>query len=126
MKRLYNISNHPSVDWGEEQREGWDEIYDVPFPQVDPTLSWRQVEKIADELLHNNDLDGCLANLEEGIWDRDEIFIMIQGEFTLSFILYQYLERIGHVAIPTTQRVETIKDGVKTSIFKFVRWRIRE
>jgi hypothetical protein len=33
-KLLLNISNHPSREWEDAQKEGWDIIVDIPFPSA--------------------------------------------------------------------------------------------
>ncbi len=38
MKVLINHSNHPHSGWGDKQKEGWDKIVDIPFPNIKPIV----------------------------------------------------------------------------------------
>jgi len=140
MKKLLVISNHPVEKWSDEQKEGWDIIEYIPFPNVSPQLGRQAAKDAAISLL-----DTIRARIEniEGVslyrfreYDGDYNLAMwwetvehvpsdwklsIQGEFSLCNELFQ---RVGeHCVFPTTERVVEEKDGVKTSTFKFVRWR---
>ncbi len=124
-KILINVSNHPSERWSDAQKEAWDEIVDIPFPNVPPEASNEDVRELARKLvtqINNHRFPTTLS------------FIMLQGEFTLSYIVYGHLayeredgDRVVFV-VPTTERktVETVTpDGktVKKTVFSFVRWR---
>jgi len=112
MKKLINLSNHPSANWELEQKAGWDEIIDIPFPNVAPNASEEEVIELAAELLKKIKNTGVKN-------------IMLQGEFTLVFALQQMLIEEGfyNFFFPTTERKVVEQNGIKTSVFKFVRWR---
>jgi len=123
-----NISNHPSSNWSEEQKKGLKdfcffgkgypqgtdfEIIDVPFPAVDPLASTEDIEKIAQDIIDN------IVSFNV-VWQ----VVMVQGEFTLTYHLVKKLLDLGKVPVnATTKRVAVEKDGVKTSIFKFCKFR---
>jgi hypothetical protein len=121
MKILINISNHPSARWSEEQKKGWDRIIDIPFPQISP--EW------GEETVHQMSYD-IREQVEKMKAEVGIPFVMMQGEFSLCYLLYEKLRNSGYkIAIPTTSREvieETLPSGevVKRSVFKFVRWRI--
>jgi len=119
---LINISNHSSSSWGEEQKRGWDRIIDISFPQISPAWGEETVRQRSKDLWEQ--VEGI--KIEQGT----RPFIMLQGEFSLCYLLYEKLRNGGYkIAIPTTSREvieETTSTGevVKKSIFRFVRWRI--
>ena len=116
---LVNISNHPSTNWSEKQKEGWKEIVDIPFPKIDPRASEEEIIQMVGDL-HKK-------LLKEGYRN-----IMIQGEFSFvsAFLLRNSACENSHFKfwVPTTDRkVTEIKnpDGTvtKKSEFRFVQWR---
>jgi len=120
---LINLSNHPSANWDEEQKReflhleltppGSPElkIIDVPFPNVDPNATLLDIMHIAIEIV---------KELEK----YNYRFIMVQGEHTLTYQIVKELVAYRKKPVAaTTQRIVTEKDGVKTSIFKFVKFR---
>lgn len=120
---LFNISNHPSLNWSAEQREGWNEIVDIPFPNVSPTADMDEVRGLAISIARKVK-EICR---EKGI---ERPCVMVQGEFSLCAFIYQtYTEWVFF--FPTTERVvEEIPraDGTieKKTTFKFIRWRDRK
>jgi hypothetical protein len=123
MRKLINFSNHSSSQWSEKQKAGWNEIVDVKFPAVDPFIDGDQFDELVAE---------SLAKLNEYIENKD-VYLMIQGEFSLCYSLYRILlenpeyNRVKLV-IPTSERklIERVKDDgtyEKTAVFEFVKWR---
>lgn len=121
MRKLIVISNHNPQNWSPEQKADWDEIFFIPFPNVDPRLTSEEVQKIARNIIFDN-----LSNISE------TGNISIQGEMSLTFYLISLIKQnpiLAHVKVwvPTTERlsVEKTENGqtVKTAIFKFVQWR---
>ena len=113
---FWNISNHPSTGWGEEQIDAakniGGEVRDIPFPNVPPSASEAEVAKLAHQLVE-----------EEYFFPAGD-HALVQGEFTLVVELIIRLQRAGVACwAATTARETTEKDGVKTSVFKFVRLR---
>lgn len=121
MKILVNLSNHPSESWDEKQKEGWDKIVDIPFPDVDPHLEdvgdlvLEYFKKIREIQIQNN---------------RDStVYVHLAGEYSFCYELFRRLKDFYLFAVPTSERIvkETVlPDGrtEKTIIFQFVKWRI--
>ena len=113
---LLVVSNHPPDGWSEKQREGWDTVDYIPFPNVPPTFSFQDVTEMCPPILEE---------IAEWINSHEGGKISIQGESTLvSIVMHEVDLYHGWVYVfPTTERVAEEKDGKKTSTFKFVRWR---
>lgn len=114
-----NLSNHPSANWSEEQKNAAEQlagpIVDIPFPAVDPYASEDVVSSIADNY--------CQIVLETAC-GQDSLIVHLMGEMTLTFALVQRLHTFGITCVAsTTKRVTAEDDGVKTSVFKFVKFR---
>lgn len=116
---FFNVSNHPSNKWSEAQKAAAlaltdGEIIDVPFPNVPPTASEEDVDKLADEITGKIG-PGHVA--------------MVQGEFSLTFKATSKLKSRGvTVVVATTERnsKETVQpDGTvkKETVFEFCRFR---
>lgn len=121
VKLLY-IGNHDPQKWHPSQREGWDEIQFIPFPEVDPTLSRAEVMEIAKELA---------VDIIKWL-DNPTNFVCIQGEYSLFFFVIIELVKnncdLSRIVFPTTRREvieEVDANGAtkKTAVFKFVKWR---
>lgn len=113
--KLINLSNHNSKNWSNAQKEGFEEIVDIQFPNIDPNMTTLKVEELVDEYV-------------EKIQSTKISNIMLQGEFTFCFLLQNKLRTRCNFYIPTTERkvVESIDvngNTVKTATFEFVRWR---
>lgn len=124
MKKLLVISNHPPENWEDKQKEGWDELNFIPFPEIDP-LSPREAVAVEARLFFLNVVKPRLD------YDKN-LFICLQGEFTFFFefclFLSKYPEYINRFVFPTTRRVveeQKNQDGSVSKVykFKFVRWR---
>ena len=126
---LINLSNHSSTNWSDEQKFGF-HIIDLPFPNIDPNADVSDVKKTVKE--YEERIWGAIREVEDSNSHPEhyvKVHIMLQGEYTFCYLL---LDTIRHtewlMAIPTTERVveEKVVDGkvMKTSVFKFVRWRI--
>lgn len=124
---LINLSNHPSDKWSDKQKEGWDKVIDVPFPQIPASAS-------EEEVINNfvTPISNQLAKIANEI-GGNEFNIMLMGEQFFCDVMKQVLKEnfnndIWHFYYTTTERkvVEKQKeDGTveKTAIFEFVRWR---
>ena len=112
IEKLLVISNHPPDKWSDDQKQGWDVIDYIPFPNITASLSKDAVIDLADDLI-------CQI-----AQDFPEHTVTIQGEYSLTCSVISRLSNAGREPIfPTTERVVEEKDGVKTSTFKFVQWR---
>lgn len=119
---LINLSNHPSKLWGRKQlnsaRRKFIAVMDVPFPQVGPSLSEKQVEKLAEKYFKK-----VLKILMD--YNNQNNAVHIMGEMTFSFCLVNMLLKQGITCVAsTTDRIVTVdKNGLKTAKFNFVKFR---
>ncbi|MEM4166704.1 MAG: hypothetical protein QW255_05100 [Candidatus Bilamarchaeaceae archaeon] len=113
-KVLVNISNHPSSSWSSAQQDRWDCIYDIPFPSIPADWDTKNVQ----------DLVVCYGEALCAL--PKQVVICLQGEYTFTLLLGQFLKGKGYtLAIPTTNRIaETLPDGRQVSRFVFTRWRL--
>ena len=119
-KKLLVISNHEPSKWSEKQREGWDDIQYFPFPNVSPQKGVAEI--ITDEVSKIcGEIGRFYSTCDE---DGSEGFVTLQGEFTVCKYVFDALhgENVKFI-FPTTERKVVEKDGTKTSIFEFVKWR---
>lgn len=115
-----NISNHPSREWTEAQRSACEalggEIVDFAFPNVDPEWSSWQVNEIGQDL----------AERVAGVGVRAAL---VQGEFTLTWVLVRELRNRGircfAAATARNSEVDRTEDGttLRRSVYRFVRMR---
>ncbi len=118
LKILINHSNHVSTNWGSKQKAGWVKIVDISFPNIPPSFSTEDVEKLVDENLKRIE---TIVKTYPGA----EIYIMLQGEFSYCYIMFTKLQKYRiKIAIPTTERLVEMKDGAKITRFEFNQWRI--
>jgi hypothetical protein len=119
-KYLLNISNHPSSSWTDEQKKGWDAIYDIPFPEVTAESDLNELaEKVYSQILE--------TLMTAAIQPHEEVCVMIKGDYGLSFKLFDALKKEFKVVHPVSIKnsVDEIQaDGTikKTIIYKFVKW----
>ena len=120
-----NISNHPSPRWNEAQTEtaqimgGSGDIYDIPFPQIDPTSTTEEVEAQASALFQLVE-----EKREKYGWPSPPV--LLQGEMSFVVALLRLLQNNGYkVYVATTVR-NTVEgpDGSKTSSFVFNSFRL--
>jgi CRISPR-associated protein Csx16 len=110
-----NLTNHPSSHWEQEQTEEAlalaERIEDVPFPNVPPEASERDLAAFAE---------ACVTRVPTGATHA-----LVQGEFTLAFEIVRRLQERGVtcLAATTDRHVEDSGEGRKTSTFRFVRFR---
>jgi len=117
---LINLSNHPSVNWPQEQKlkaiELYQEIIDIPFPSIDPGDE-EYIDRLSDEYLKKI-LD---IKKENSI---DLITCHVMGEQTFCHNIVNKLSQYSILSVAsTTERIVEEENGVKKSIFKFVRFR---
>ena len=120
-KLLLNISNHPSQEWEGAQRDEWDKIIDIPFPSVDPHMSMGEVVEIARGI--QSTIHEHLQNEEFGYLLWYPIYVMVEGEFSLTFALTELLRQSGwfvSLAFPTSER---LVDQEGRRQFRFSGWR---
>lgn len=118
---LINLSNHPKNQWQQEQiSEGeklYGEIIDLDFPQIPPE---EDENYIIDLVQYYYEL--CASKLKQSESNRNAVHLM--GESNFCFSLTSKLLESGIECIAsTTKRNTIIKNNIKTSEFKFVRFR---
>lgn len=110
-----NISNHPSAEWEDAQRQAAlayaPTILDIPFPAVAPSADPGAVATLRDALLEQVPAGTTHA--------------MVQGEFTLAFALVRELSSRGILCLAATTEREVIDlaNGETQRRFRFVRFR---
>lgn len=113
-KKFINFTNHKSEAWEQKQIDAareYGEIMDIPFPNVDPQCSEQEIKEIGEQ---------CCREI---LWHNPEA-VLCQGEFTLTVEIVQRLKSAGvRVLAACSERVVTEREGIKTSVFRFVRFR---
>lgn len=114
-----NLSNHPSVDWSEEQKKAalaYGGIIDVPFPSVPSSCSDKAMQKLADKAV------GAVA---KAAYPAREVTVHVMGEMTLTYRIVNKLKARGiRCLASTSDRVANdIGNGEKISQFHFVEFR---
>lgn len=107
-----NFTNHPSNQWSLDQieaAEAYGEIVDIPFPQVDPMASEREIELLAAE---------CVAEIVQ----HQPCAVLCQGEFTLCYSIVNRLKTNGILVLSacSERMVETAENG------RFVRFEFKQ
>jgi hypothetical protein len=119
-KLLLNISNHPSREWEDKQKEGWDIIVDIPFPSVGVELSEADIALVATKLFQQ-----IIWKLEEiGLGEQTNVYILLEGEYSLTYMLTRLLlesKKSFFFAFPISERIVK-EDGRRE--FHFSGWRI--
>lgn len=115
---LINLSNHPSVDWGAQQREAaemYGEIEDMTFPAIPPEAGEREITDLAEEYV---------ARIEERAETRD-VTVHIMGEMTFCYAVITRLQSLGIPCLSSTTRrqITEAADGVKEVHFDFETFR---
>ena len=115
-KIFLNLSNHPSTDWSDKQKEATKELapelIDLDFPWVDPEKTLAELEEHAKNIIERELPDGVSH-------------AMVQGEFTMTTLLVKALQQKGiRCYAATTQRVtDNEGEGLQRSLFRFVQFR---
>ena len=112
---LLNLTNHPSKQWSEKQYshafELYDEIEDLPFPQISPALDSASLDYLVDEY-------------EQKIRLINPTVVHLMGEMTFTFRLVQKLKLIGILCVAsTTARITEQIGDTKSSRFEFIQFR---
>jgi len=133
-KYLFVISNHPVNKWDEKQKNGWEDITHIPFPNIPPNWSRNEVRELAYQYAkvlsaHIKDKTGEKIVFSDGkIYGTkskkvyDNIYISIQGEFTFTMEMFKLL-KVDFIFPTTERKTIEIDNKTKRQIFEFVRWR---
>lgn len=108
-----NLSNHPSPSWSQAQLSAVGEaVTDLPFPQIDPAGDEKYIDSLVNQYF------------QKIVEIKDVSAVHIMGEMTFTFALVEKLKAKGiRCVASTTQRLTEEKNGIKTSVFQFVRFR---
>ena len=114
-----NLSNHPSVDWSEEQKKAalaYGGIIDVPFPSVPSSCSDKAMQKLADK---------AVGAVGKAAYPAREVTVHVMGEMTLTYRIVNKLKARGiRCLASTSDRVANdLGNGEKISQFHFVEFR---
>lgn len=129
MKRFFNITSHPSVNWPENQAiaaktydisrddDPWRELIDLAHPKIDPSASPMDVYNQARKFLDD-------AKLQYGAIGPDDI-CLVQGEYTFVTCLVSMLTNAGVTCVTATteRKVQEFPDGSVRRWFEFVQYR---
>lgn len=118
---LINLSNHPLSSWSADQIEKaknlFNEVFDIPFPQIPPHADETEVE-----LKAQNTAKEILNIISKYPNQNNAVHIM--GEMTFSFSLVNILLDKGiNCVASTTERNVTEMDNKKITEFSFVSFR---
>lgn len=127
-----NLSNHSHQEWDPKQVTACVDprnnarvldIYDIPFPHINPRATTEDVYKLAAEYSKK-----IKSLIKEHIKDealQREVPIHIMGEMSFTFALVQRLQAEGFKCYAsTTRRIYTsAPDGSTVRRFEFVRFR---
>jgi len=119
---LINLSNHPSDKWNAAQTEaalnGYAEIRDLPFPQINPEADTDTIRALAKEYLHKAE-----TLFTESKTGANAVHIMGELTFVYAFVSLATAKQIACVASTTVRNVLEESGGQKTVQFNFVRFR---
>lgn len=111
---MLNFSNHPYRIWSDAQKEAaarYGEVVDMPFPQIDPSVSTGQLRQLVDEYSARIEATNAEA-------------VMAAGEFTFLFMLVDKLLHDGVKVVCSCSTRETVEtqqpDGTNIKSSRFV------
>lgn len=118
IKKVFlNLSNHPSVQWEAPQLAAAREygiIEDMPFPAISPDATNEELMELAEKTAKK-----ILQKVED-----TQVTVHVMGEMTFTYRLVSLLKAEGITCVAsTTERIVEEKDGLKTSEFRFVKFR---
>lgn len=115
-----NITNHPSETWSSAQVAAAEkmggEIVDLAFPDVPPDASSEEVLLLGKQLI-------------SGAVEKKPLAVLVQGEFTLAFLVVRELQSLGFPCYAATTRRHSeskrLEEGATrvVSQFEFVQFR---
>ena len=124
-KILFNISDTPSREWEDKQREGWDEIIDYPLLNIYPHMSMGEVWEIALDTLW--DVGERAWKIDVQLTHELPLYITYEGENPFNLALIEAIRLTGWFVIfafPTYSRI-VLPDGQRRNQFecwRFVRF----
>jgi hypothetical protein len=121
---LINLSNHPSAQWSAEQQTAavkqFGEIQDLAFPAVNPNGDEDDIQSLVDVYLTK--IQQIISNNYS--LHANNYTLHIMGELTFTFAMVNALHKKGFTCVAsTTERIAKEENGLKTSEFRFVKFR---
>ena len=118
---LINLSNHPSANWSKSQlaeAAKYGQVFDLPFPAIKPEAETGEILQLAQSF------EAQVSQLLTGK-NAEPNAVHLMGELTFCFALVVLLQRAGIICIASTTSRKTTdhSDGLKSSLFEFVRYR---
>lgn len=115
---LINLSNHPIASWNDRQLSAaslYGELVEIPFPQIMPNASERDINKLAAEYFDR----------VKSLGTKDEVTIHVMGEMTFTMRIVHRLKSLGYTCLASTseRKVKDLGDGKKEVTFEFVQFR---
>lgn len=115
-----NLSNHPCKYWEKKQLHAaaaYGEIYDLPFPVINPAYQAGEVMELAGQLFKH-----CCRLMENSTETNHTVHVM--GEQNLCFLLVQLLLHEGITCVASTSERKVQTEGNKRMIeFEFYQFR---
>lgn len=124
---LINLSNHPSENWGEKQKNEamakYKSVVDLPFPHIEPTESIEEVSALAYQYV-NKILEMFQFDPNKP-FDRINNAVHVMGEMTFTHNVVRQLGYYAITCLASTSQRNVIKEsnGLITSVFEFVQFR---
>ena len=119
LKRIFiNLSNHPYAQWDGEQRkaaEKYGECIDIPFPQIDPEASAKEIDTTVREYI------GKIKEHAEG----HIVTVHIMGEMCFTYRIIKQLQALGIRCVCSTsyRLVHDEGNGKRYVEFQFKQFR---
>ncbi len=115
MKKVFvNFTNHPSVCWGQKQREEaekYGEIVDLPFPAVSALATEAEIFKMSEGYV-------------DKITELAPAAVLCQGEFCMAYQVISALKQKGIVVLAAcSERCVKETDNKKEVWFVFEQFR---
>lgn len=120
---LLNHSNHPHATWSSAQAQAaanqFGQTTDLPFPEIDPTWEYRQVEAKAAETIAQ------ITAQYPGEVAAQSLHILVAGEQSYLLAFHRLASQTGlHLYAATSHRISTLlEDGSKKVTFEFCQFR---
>ena len=124
---LINLTNHPSINWSAKQKQTaisqYKEIADIAFPQIAPSASIEEVQKLAVQYVE--EIKKALKYTSVETFDNKTNVVHIMGEMTFTHNIVRLLgnNAINCIASTTKRTIMEEENGKKTSVFEFVQFR---
>lgn len=119
---LINLSDDPSSTWTARQLENakaaYVSIHDIPFPEVDPNLSEKQLDALVEAYAGR-----CRDLLPPGDEARSAILVMGELTFIVAFVSSMLQAGIPCVAATRRTFVENLPGGGQQVHHTFVKFR---